>query len=96
MWNKQMLKICRSSQFKKDLKKIIKQNKELKKLEEIIVALQHQKPLQLKNNDHILTGNWFNYRECHICSDWLLIYKIEKQLRLLRLARTGSHSDLFK
>ncbi|HAT9719256.1 TPA: type II toxin-antitoxin system mRNA interferase toxin, RelE/StbE family, partial [Legionella pneumophila subsp. pneumophila] len=37
-------------------------------------------------------------RECHITPDWLLIYKIIKDdcVQLLRLSRTGSHSDLFK
>ena len=36
-----------------------------------------------------------NMRECHIEPDWLLIYKIESELMLLKLIRTGSHSDLF-
>lgn len=48
-----MLEICRSSQFKKDLKKIIKQGKELKKLEEIITSLQHLQPLPNKTHDHL-------------------------------------------
>ena len=91
-----MLEICRSSQFKKDLKKIIKQGKELKKLEKITTSLQHLQPLPDKNHDHLLSGIWQGYRECHISPDWLLIYKIEQTLKLLRLARTGSHSDLFK
>lgn len=91
-----MLEICRSSQFKKDLKKIIKQSKELKKLENVINTLQQSKPLPKKNYDHFLSGIWQDYRECHISADWLLIYKIEQTLKLLRLARTGSHSELFK
>ncbi len=90
-----MLEIYRSSQFKKDLKKIIKQGKELKKLEEVVTFLQHEQPLPSKNRDHSLVGDWLGYRECHIAPDWLLIYKIDKQLELLKLASTGSHSDLF-
>ena len=35
-------------------------------------------------------------RECHIEPDWLLIYKIENRLLILKLIRTGTHSDLFK
>lgn len=91
-----MLEICRSSQFKKDLKKIIKQKKELKKLEVVVTLLQHQQPISKKHQDHILFGEWVGYRECHISPDWLLIYKIERQLKLLRLAKIGSHSELFK
>ena len=36
-----------------------------------------------------------NVRECHIEPDWLLVYRVEKEIELLRLVRTGTHSDLF-
>ncbi|NOY24020.1 MAG: type II toxin-antitoxin system mRNA interferase toxin, RelE/StbE family [Acidobacteria bacterium] len=38
------------------------------------------------------------YMECHvgtISSDWILIYKIDKTKRVLKLARTGTHAELF-
>ena len=91
-----MLEIRRTTQFKKDLKKIIKQRKNLALLEEIIQQLQKSLPLKSKHCDHLLIGEWCGFRECHITPDWLLIYKIEDELQLLRLARTGSHSDLFE
>lgn len=96
IWMIQMLEIVRSTHFKIDLKKIIKQGKDLDLLQEIVEALQQQEPLLPKNCDHSLSGNWKGYRECHISPDWLLIYKSEDQLKLLRLARTGSHSELFQ
>lgn len=43
--------------------------------------------------DHALTGNWIGHRECHIQSDWLLIYRIENGVLVLTLTRTGTHSD---
>ena len=52
--------------------------------------------LSLKYRDHNIIGNWNGHRECHLESDWLLIYKIEKELELLNLVRTGSHGELFK
>lgn len=92
-----MLEIDLTNQFKKDLKKIAKQNKNRKKLDEVIELLQKEEPLAIKHRDHDLIGNWKGYRECHVTPDWLLIYKvIEGHVRLLRLARTGSHSELFK
>ena len=48
-----------------------------------------------KNKDHALTGNWVGHRECHIQPDWLLVYRMENDLLVLTLARTGTHSDLF-
>lgn len=47
------------------------------------------------NRDHALTGNWSGHRECHIQPDWLLVYRIEDDVLVLTLARTGTHSDLF-
>ena len=91
-----MLEIIRSSQFKKDLKKITKQRKNLSLLDQVVNDLQSKKALHEKHNDHNLVGEWRGYKECHINPDWLLIYKIDGSLKLLRLARTGSHSDLFK
>jgi mRNA interferase YafQ len=92
-----MLKLDPSTQFKKDLKKIQKQGKDKEKLNNIVELLQKEIPLEKKHRDHDLIGNWKGYRECHITPDWLLIYKVcEKSIRLLRLARTGSHSELFK
>ena len=48
-----------------------------------------------KNKDHALTGNWIGHRKCHILPDWLLIYRIEEEVLILTLARSGTHSDLF-
>nr|WP_272947134.1 type II toxin-antitoxin system YafQ family toxin [Legionella santicrucis] len=60
--------------------------------------MTNKRPLELKHKNHNLSGDWQGYRECHITPDWLLIYKIVKNesVQLLRLSRTGSHSDLFK
>lgn len=92
-----MLELVLSTQFKKDLKKINKQGKDRQQLNRIVQQLQVQKPLSQKHHDHELSGNWKGYRESHITPDWLLIYKIHiEKIGLLRLMRTGSHSELFK
>lgn len=91
-----MLEIRRTMQFKKDLKRIIKQRKDLNLLEEIVQQLQKSLSLKPKHRDHLLIGEWNGYRKCHINPDWLLIYKVDEDLELLRLIRTGSHSDLFQ
>ncbi|NLG33612.1 MAG: type II toxin-antitoxin system YafQ family toxin [Syntrophomonadaceae bacterium] len=90
-----MLKIRYSSQFKKDFKAIMKRGYDTKLLEEVLYLLVEEKTLPSKHLDHPLAGNYRGYRECHITPDWLLIYKIEKNILTLSLTRTGSHSDLF-
>ena len=64
-------------------------------LDEIIAKLALGEPLDESNHDHPLSGNWARHRECHILPDWLLIYRIEEDVLVLVLSRTGSHSDLF-
>ena len=53
------------------------------------------KKLPIKYQDHELNGEFIGYRECHIKSDLLLIYKIEKENLILVLVDIGSHSQLF-
>ncbi len=56
--------------------------------------LTDDKPLNARYRDHDLSGNWAGYRECHLKPDLLLIYR-KSNSNILRLARLGSHSELF-
>lgn len=84
-----------STKFKKDYKLMIKRGCKKSLLQEVITLLAEGEVLPEKYHDHSLSGNYAGYRECHITPDWLLIYRIEEDLLILALARTGSHSDLF-
>lgn len=84
-----------TSQFKKDYKLAMKRGLDISLLEDIIAKLALGESLPEKNRDHALNGNWNGYRECHIPPDWLLIYKLEDNVLILTLARTGTHSNLF-
>lgn len=90
-----MLKIKYHSKFKKDIKAIKKRNYDLSKLQKVIEILAEEKTLPAKYKDHSLTGIYQDFRECHILPDWLLIYRIDKDILTLVLSRTGTHSDLF-
>lgn len=78
-----------TSQFKKDYKLAMKRGLDISLLEDIIAKLALGESLPEKNRDHALSGNWNGYRECHILPDWLLIYKLEDNVLILTLARTG-------
>lgn len=84
-----------TSQFKKDYKTAIKRGQKIELLEEIISKLANGETLDEKHRDHNLTGNWSGFKECHILPDWLLIYRVENDILVLALTRTGTHSDLF-
>ena len=89
------LDIVWTNQFKKDYKLAMKRHLEIELLDNVIRKLANDEPLSAQNKDHALTGNWLGYRECHIQPDWLLVYRLEKDLLILTLVRTGTHSDLF-
>ena len=84
-----------TNQFKKDFKLAMKRGLNIDLLETVIATLALGEPLPDKNKDHALTGNWIGHRKCHILPDWLLIYRIEEEVLILILARSGTHSDLF-
>ena len=90
-----MLTIKRTTQFKKDFKRIVKQGVDIQPLIEVIDKLSKEESLDEKFCDHALKGEWNGFRECHIKPDWLLIYLVDKGELILTLSRTGSHSDLF-
>ena len=92
-----MLKLEFSGQFKRDYKLAIKRGCDPKKLEEVVSILCREEPLPPSYRDHALTNtrNYKGMRECHIEPDWLLVYTIVPEPLILKLIRTGSHSDLF-
>jgi len=66
----------------------------LEKLQEVVKLLSEGTPLPPNYRDHPLIGQWQSSRDCHIETNWILIYTADKDS--LRLERTGTHSDLFK
>lgn len=84
-----------TSQFRKDYKLAMKRRMKIELLDAVIRKLAAGEPLPEKNRDHALNGNWTGHRECHIQPDWLLLYRLEDDVLVLTLTRTGTHSDLF-
>ena len=80
-------------QFKKDFKLCIKRGYNMQQIKSIMKLLESGKRVPEKNKDHNLTSNYVNCKECHIQSDWLLIYQLfDNDIIFIR---TGTHSDLF-
>ena len=92
-----MLRAQFTAQFKKDYKLAVKRGCDPKELENVISLLCSGNPLPAVYRDHALINSrkYQNVRECHIQPDWLLIYQVIEDTLILKLIRTGSHSDLF-
>lgn len=87
------MKLSQTKQFRKDMKRQVKQGKDERKLIALVRTLLAGEALPPKYRDHPLKGAWRGRRDCHIEPDWILIYR--RTDTELRLERTGSHSDLF-
>lgn len=84
-----------TARFKKDYKLALKRHLNIRLLDDVVRALAKDEILPEKYKDHALIGDYAGYRECHIQTDWLLVYRLEDDVLVLTLFRTGSHSDLF-
>ena len=84
-----------TTKLKKDLKRCKKRGYNIGLLESVIDTLMRGDKLDEKYLDHPLHGNYEGFSECHIQSDWLLIYATSDEDLILVASRTGTHSDLF-
>ena len=87
-----------TSQFKSDKKRIKRSGRyDWEKMRSVVLELMNDRPLQERHQDHNLSGESVGARECHVESDWLLIYDKDGDVKTgtLKLIRTGSHSELF-
>ena len=90
-----MYSISYTNRFSKDLKRCLKRGLDLDKIHDVIETLRTTGTLPIQYRPHKLRGNLCGQWECHIESDWLMIWEQnDQELRLLFL-QTGTHSDLF-
>lgn len=91
-----MRTIERTNQLKRDYKRELKGHHRATledDFRQVVGMLVSDKPLPERYHDHALTGNWKDFRDCHIKPDLVLIYQKPDDDRLV-LARLGSHSEL--
>lgn len=83
--------------FKNQLKKVVKQGKDISKFREVLIVLANGERLDEKYRDHKLINDnhYKDCRECHIEPDWLLVYKYNENELILFMVGTGSHSEIF-
>ena len=91
-----MRRIERTGRFQRDFKREAKGRYRATLTEDfvaILITLANDQPLAEKHRDHALSGEWKDYRDCHIKPDLILIYQKPDPAKL-RLVRLGSHSEL--
>ena len=81
--------------YLKDLKLARRRRLDENRLNEVIKLLLSGEPLPANLHNHLLTGDYKGYWECHISPDWLLLYEKDTEIRIISLYRTGTHADIF-
>ncbi|WEV75615.1 type II toxin-antitoxin system YafQ family toxin [Bifidobacterium sp. ESL0800] len=91
-----MYEISLSKEFLRDAKRLKRKHYEMGRLYEVfhVLAQGDTDTLRRRYRDHQLKGNLRQYRELHIATDWLLIYRIDGTELLITMMRTGSHDEL--
>jgi mRNA interferase YafQ len=84
-----------TGQFEKDYKRCKKRGCKLELLHKLFKELAETGTTPTATRPHKLKGNYNGLWECHIESDWLLVWSIDIKAKVISLARTGTHSDLF-
>jgi len=72
-----MKAIYETSQFRKDIKKVKKQGKQIEKLKVLVGRIANGEPLDPRHRDHALIGPLKGSKDCHIEPYWLLVYRID-------------------
>lgn len=90
-----MYRIITTNNFEKDVDKCAKRGLSLDLLEKTVKHLENEGALPQTYKSHILSGRLSGYWECHIKSDWLLIWTKNVNKKTITLVGTGTHSDLF-
>ncbi|MEZ3551802.1 MAG: type II toxin-antitoxin system YafQ family toxin [Muribaculaceae bacterium] len=88
-------KIFTSRKFDKAYKKCIRRGLDMSKFENVVSILRECGRLPAIYRPHKLSGDYDGCWECHIQSDWLLVWEQNDTELTLLFIDTGSHSDLF-
>ncbi len=84
-----------TAQFERDYQRAVQKGRDMRPLKAVISALAAGEALPPENRDRPLSGRWAGYRECQASPDLLLIYRIDGDILVLTLTRTGKRTELY-
>lgn len=90
-----MYEVISTNRFSKDYKLCKKRKYDISLLNDLMRDLAKTGTVPVINRPHTLSGKLEGFWECHIKSDWLLIWLKNEDLKTITLIGTGTHSDLF-
>ena len=92
-----MYRVVLSRRYKTALKRFSRHvNFDHQLLEEIVETLAQGEKLSAKHQDHQLSGEFQDNRECHVKNNILLMYQKHENVLVLLIIDLGTHDDLFR
>ena len=88
-------RVFTSKKFDKSYKKCVRRGLDMSKFKDVVSILMENGSLPLQYQPHKLSGKYKGKWECHIESDWLLVWDQNDTELTLLFIDTGTHSDLF-
>ena len=85
-----------TAQFKQDYRQALRRGEDMAPLDAAISALAEGETLPQEARDRALMGPWAGHRECRVGPNRLLIYRIQGELLVLTLTRTGTPAALYE
>ena len=90
-----MYQVNYTTRMRRDIRRMRRRGKNLSKLFAVLDLLKTGESLPENYRDHQLKGDLDDLRECHIESNWLLVYRIDEGELVLLATATGTHADIF-
>ncbi len=90
-----MYSINYTNRFKKDLKRCQRRGLNIQLIMDAVSMLERTGVLPEQYKAHKLKGNRQSQWECHIESDWLMVWEQNDEQLTLLFLETGTHADLF-
>lgn len=81
--------------FRKEAKLCKRRGLPMGHLWNVVEKLLNGEMLDKSYKPHLLGGKYKGCWECHIHSDWLLVWQQNEETLTLLLTNTGTHADLF-
>ena len=85
-----------TNRFRRDYRRAKRKGLDLGPLNAAITALAAGEPLAEAYRDRTLSGDLQGCRECQVQPDWLLVYRIDGDVLVLTLIRTGSRREMYR
>ena len=91
-----MYELRASTKYRRDVRRCKKRGYDLEILSTALKLLVEDSELPKKYGAHLLKGEYANCIDVHLASDWVLIYEVQGDDKIIDLKRTGTHQDVFR